>query len=183
MQRPTPTTTERSFAENEIIVSKTDLKGRLLYVNDVFCHVGLYEETDVLGQQHSIVRHPDMPRSVFHLLWQRIQSGREIFAYVKNMACTGEYYWTLSHLTPHFDGNRRIDSYQCFRRAVSADSVAAADEVYEELRLIERNTSTQEHGIAASRQRLEGIMSRLGMDYDQWVLSLVMRDEELSLAA
>ncbi|MFN4163899.1 MAG: PAS domain-containing protein [Ferrovibrio sp.] len=178
-----PINRERSIPADQLLVTHADLRGGITYANGYFCQAQACGEKDLIGQPHNLMRHPDMPAAVFHLIWERIRDGREIFAYVKNMACTGEYYWTLSHLTPHFDGSHRIDSYQCFRRAVSSDSVMAADEVYDELRLIERNTSTTEQALAASRQRLDGIMNRLGMDYDQWILSLVMRDEESSLAA
>ena len=75
---------ERHFDEHEIIVSKTDLKGRITYANDTFLRVAGYRERDILGQPHSIIRHPDMPRCVFALLWQTIEAGREIFAYVIN---------------------------------------------------------------------------------------------------
>src|SRR3546814_15875821 len=100
MQRPQTTATERSFSEHEIIVSKTDLKGRLTYVNDVFCKVGLYGEEELLGQPHSIVRHPDMTRAVFALLWPRIPEGVEIFPYVKTLAQNGHFYWVPAHVTP-----------------------------------------------------------------------------------
>ncbi len=76
MFRPTPTQTERSFGDDEIIVSKTDTKGRILYANDVFCRVGQYSEKELIGQPHSILRHPDMPRCVFQLLWDVIADGR-----------------------------------------------------------------------------------------------------------
>lgn len=75
-----PTGTERTFENDEIIVSKTDSKGRITYANDVFLKLALYEESEVLGAPHSLVRHPDMPRAVFKLLWDTIQAGEEIFA-------------------------------------------------------------------------------------------------------
>jgi hypothetical protein len=68
------------FSDHEIIVSKTDLKGRITYANTTFCRIAGYTEAEVLGQAHSIVRHPDMPRAVFKVLWDTIAAGREIFA-------------------------------------------------------------------------------------------------------
>lgn len=179
----TPINRERNIPVDQLLVTHADLKGSITYANGYFCQAQACGEKDLIGQPHNLMRHPDMPAAVFHLIWERIRDGREIFAYVKNLACTGEYYWTLSHLTPHFDSSHRIDSYQCFRRAVSSESIMAAEEIYGELRLIERNTRTMEQGLAAGRQHLDGIMNRLGSDYDQWVLSLVMRDEDASMAA
>ena len=108
MARPTaaPTGRERMFGEDEIIVSKTDLKGRITYANSVFLRVAGYAEEDVLGQPHSMIRHPGMPRAVFKLLWETIAGGREIFAYVKNMARDGDHYWVFAHVTPSFDNRR-----------------------------------------------------------------------------
>src|SRR4051812_38773309 len=80
-----PTMTERFFDKNDIIVSKTDLKGSLTYVNRVFMAISDFDEADLLGQPHSVIRHPDMPRATFKLLWDHLEDGREVFAYVKNM--------------------------------------------------------------------------------------------------
>jgi PAS domain S-box-containing protein len=91
---------ERTFVENEIIVSKTDLKGRITYANDVFIKLAGFTETELLGQPHSIIRHPEMPRCVFKLLWDTIAEGGEIFAYVVNRSKNGDHYWVFAHVTP-----------------------------------------------------------------------------------
>jgi PAS domain S-box-containing protein len=91
-----PTQTEIFFTEDDIIVSKTDLKGRITYANQSFCQMAGYTEAEMLGQPHSIIRHPDMPRAVFKLLWDTVLEGREIFAYVKNMAKNGNFYWVFA---------------------------------------------------------------------------------------
>jgi PAS domain S-box-containing protein len=75
--RINPTGRETFFRESELIVSKTDLKGRLTYANGVFCRMAGYRESELIGQPHSIIRHPDMPRSVFRLLWETIEARRE----------------------------------------------------------------------------------------------------------
>jgi PAS domain S-box-containing protein len=106
-----PTTKELFFPQNEIVVSKTDLKGRITYANRTFCALAGYGEAELLGQPHSIVRHPDMPRAVFKQLWDAIHGGREIFAYVKNMAKTGDYYWVFAHVTPSYDESRNIVAF------------------------------------------------------------------------
>jgi len=81
----------RTFPDTEIIVSKTDAKGRLTYVNDIFSDVSGYREDEVLGELHLLIRHPDMPRCVFKLLWDTIQNGEEVFAYVNNRAKNGDH--------------------------------------------------------------------------------------------
>jgi PAS domain S-box-containing protein len=91
---------ERFFEEDEIIVSKTDPKGIITYANQVFLRTAQYQEEEILGAPDNIIRHPDMPRCVFDLLWKTIASGLEIFAYVKNMAKNGDHYWVFAHVTP-----------------------------------------------------------------------------------
>ena len=102
---------ERKFGTDEIIVSKTNPKGHIIYGNEVFLRLAGYSEKEMLGQPHSIIRHPAMPRCVFKLLWDTIESGKEIFAYVLNRAKNGDHYWVLAHVTPTFDDAGRIVSY------------------------------------------------------------------------
>ena len=102
MERPRPTGREISFGEDEIIVSKTDTRGVITYSNTVFQRVSGYTEEELQGKPHSIIRHPDMPRCVFRLLWDTVQSGHELFAYVLNLAKNGDGYWVFAHITPSF---------------------------------------------------------------------------------
>lgn len=88
----TPTRNERVMREDDFIVSKTDLKGRITYGNEIFIEFSGYTEQELLGSQHNIIRHPDMPRAAFKLAWDTIQAGREFFAYVKNMSKDGGFY-------------------------------------------------------------------------------------------
>ncbi|HMO11052.1 MAG TPA: PAS domain-containing protein, partial [Actinotalea sp.] len=110
-----PTGVERTFGADEIIVSKTDPKGRITYANQVFLRVSGYREDEVVGQPHSIVRHPDMPRAVFALLWETIQAGREIFAYINNLAADGAHYWVFAHVTTSRAGGALV-GYHSNRR-------------------------------------------------------------------
>ncbi|MFC3675673.1 PAS domain-containing protein [Ferrovibrio xuzhouensis] len=172
MARPEPTGKERSFSENDIIVSKTDAKGRITYANKVFCDIGLYSEDELIGQPHSILRHPDMPRCIFALLWQRIQSGREIFAYVKNMAKNGDHYWVLAHVTPSYDGNGAIDGYHSNRRVPDRRALAAIEPLYRDLLATEKSAADRKAGLAASHAQLDALLQQKGIDYDEFVFSL-----------
>jgi len=108
--------TEVIIGDNEIIVSKTNLKGRITYVNDVFRRVSGFSEEELLSEPHSIVRHPDMPRCIFKLLWQRLGAGEEVFAYVKNRCKNGDYYWVFAHVTPSRGLNGQKVGYHSSRR-------------------------------------------------------------------
>lgn len=172
MKRPTPTGRERTFGDEEIIVSKTDTKGRIAYVNDVFCRVGLYTEDELIGQPHSIIRHPDMPRGVFWLLWKQIQGGEEIFAYVKNMAKSGDHYWVFAHVTPSFDRNGVINGYHSNRRSVPRAAIPQMDALYREMLAIERNANDPKAGLEASVAHLQSYLEQRRMVYDAFVQSI-----------
>jgi PAS domain S-box-containing protein len=172
MQRPQPTNTERTFGEDEIIVSKTDTKGRIQYANEVFCHVGLYTEHELVNQPHSIVRHPDMPRCVFQLLWDTISSGREIFAYVKNMAKNGDYYWVFAHVTPSYDKNGQIDGYHSNRRKPDPKAVKQIASIYQQLLAEEQRHADRKEGQAAGVAMLKKLLAERGQSYDEFIFSL-----------
>lgn len=172
MKRPTPTNRERHFSESEIIVSKTDIQGRLTYANDVFCKVGLYTESELLGQPHSIVRHPDMPRTIFQLLWQRIENGEEIFAYVKNMAKNGDHYWVFAHVTPSYSLDGTLNGYHSNRRLPERSVVQVVEPLYRELLEVENAVPDRAEGLRNGMQRLGEILKLRGQSYDEFVFSL-----------
>lgn len=163
---------ERTFGKDEIIVSKTDPKGRITYANEVFVRIGGYAESELLGQPHSLVRHPDMPRSVFKLLWNTISSGQEMFAYVVNRAKNGDHYWVLAHVTPTFDNSGGIISYHSNRRVPRRDAIAKVSALYAEINAIERGQADRRGGVEAGYQALLAKIEKSGVPYDEFVLSL-----------
>lgn len=163
---------ERSFAEDEIIVSKTDTRGRLVYVNDIFLSVSGYAERELIGQPHSLIRHPEMPRCVFRLMWERIGSGQEIFAYVNNRAKNGDHYWVFAHVTPSYDGPGRLVGYHSNRRVPRRDAVQAIEPIYARLLAEERRHTDRKLGLDASSRMLNDHLASLGESYDQFVHGL-----------
>jgi PAS domain S-box-containing protein len=172
VERPTPTGREQRLGEDELIVSKTDRGGRILYCNRVFERLAGYSEEELLGAPHSIVRHPEMPRCVFKLLWDTIQSGREIFAYVVNLSRNGDHYWVLAHVTPSFDRSGNIIGYHSNRRAPERSSVDAASAVYKLLLAAENEHSNARDAIAAGSKLLTETLGKAGLTYDEWVFSI-----------
>lgn len=169
--RPTPVDQEIYFAENEIIVSKTDLKGRITYANDVFCRVAEMPTREVIGQPHSIIRHPHMPRAVFKLLWDKVTAGDEIFAYVKNMSATGKYYWVIAHVTPSFDQQGTMLGFNSNRRRPSPKGVADVLPLYTKLSEIERQHANAKEGLSKSFQYLEDMLRAEGKNYEEFIWS------------
>lgn len=167
-----PTGREVFFDPADIIVSKTDLKGRITYANDVFVAIAGYSERELLGQPHSIIRHPDMPRAVFKLLWDTLARGEEIFAYVKNMARSGDHYWVFAHVTPSYDAAGRLVSYHSNRRVPKRSAIDAIAPVYAELCRIEAEHRNGKEALAASTQALIDFVVSQKIGYDELVLAL-----------
>jgi|SRR5579862_9703189 len=167
-----PTGRESAFNDNEIIVSKTDLSGRLVYVNDVFLRVSHYRADELLGQPHSMIRHPEMPRAIFKLLWDTIEAKGEIFAYVVNLAKNGDHYWVLAHVTPSFDANGKVIGYHSNRRKPDADKLAKIIPLYRTLLDDEKRAADRKIGMQKSYDHLMAEMKSRGVPYDEFVLSL-----------
>ena len=158
---------EKTFKNNEIIISKTDLKGRILYCNSAFIKLSGYEEKEFLGKPHNIVRHPDMPRVVFKLLWEHVKNGKEIIAYVKNLCKDGSYYWVMAFVTPSFNENGDIVGYHSMRLSPKREAIKIISELYAKLIEIEKSQGAQE-----SEKFLEKILEEKGVSYEEFILSL-----------
>jgi PAS domain S-box-containing protein len=169
----TPTDTEVFFHEDDIIVSKTDIKGRITYANQSFCHVAGYTEAELLGQPHSIIRHPDMPRAVFKLLWDTVLDGREIFAYVKNIAKNGDFYWVFAHVTPSFDADRNVIGFHSSRRVPDRKVVQnTIIPLYAEILREEKKHQNGQKELAAGFDFVVNFLKSRNTTYDALVFSL-----------
>jgi PAS domain S-box-containing protein len=162
---------ERTFPEDEIIVSKTDKTGRLTYVNDVFLNVSGFAERELIGQPHSIVRHPQTPRCLFKLMWDRIDAGKEIFVYVNNRAKCGDHYWVFAHVTPNFNSSGQIIGYHSNRRVPKRSALTALQPLYERLLHEEARHTDKQQGIQASMQILTDALAKEGKRYEEFVLN------------
>ncbi len=164
-----PTTVERKLRENDFIVSKTDLKGRITYGNRIFIELSGYSEAELIGSQHNIVRHPDMPRGVFKLLWDTIQAGNECFAYVKNLAADGSFYWVMANVTPSYDQDGKAIGYLSVRRRPKDDAVRRIAEIYREMLAAEQKAGARD-AVAASSALLSELLAKSGKTYEQFIL-------------
>ncbi|MCB0333238.1 MAG: PAS domain-containing protein [Bdellovibrionales bacterium] len=171
-QQVAPTGRERTFEEDEIIVSKTDLTGRITYANKVFLRVAGYEEHELLGEQHNIIRHPAMPRCVFKYLWDTIEQGQEIFAYVINQCKNGDHYWVFAHVTPTFNAHGEIIGYHSSRRVPDRKAVETIDGIYKLLLAEEERHSDPRKGMESSLQLLVNYLGEHNVAYDEFVFGL-----------
>ena len=139
MQKPTPRDEEIPLDPKRYIVSETDAKGKITYVNDYFMEVSGYSEDELIGKPHSIVRHPDMPKVVFKLLWETIQQGKNINAVIKNLAKDGRYYWIFTE----FEIRKNTDTgeiigYHASRKTISKHVIEIIADLYAKLLEIEK---------------------------------------------
>ena len=157
--------------EGDFIVSKTDTRGIITYGNPIFIEFSGYTEQELLGAQHNIIRHPDMPRAAFKLAWDTIQSGKEFFAYVKNMSKDGGFYWVFTHITPDFGAGGQIGGYYSVRRCPKRSAVDTIAGVYGQMLAAEKAAGAQ-RAIEAGTQVLVDQLNASGMSYEELVFAL-----------
>ncbi len=126
------TQNEHPMPEGAVIVSKTDLKGRITECNSDFEKISGFSRTELIGKSHNIVRHPDMPPAAFEDLWRTIQQGKPWTGIVKNRCKNGDYYWVKANVTPMFE-NGRISGYLSVRTAPSRQEITEADQLYRQI--------------------------------------------------
>ena len=140
----TPTNHEHKMAENDFIVSKTDLKGRITYANRIFMQMAQRSESELLNVQHNIIRHPDMPRGVFRFLWDTLKQKEEFFGFVKNLCANGDYYWVFANVTPDFGPDGQVKGYYSVRRQPPESAIQAVTPLYAEMLAIEQRAGPKE---------------------------------------
>ena len=157
----------KEMKENDFIVSKTDLKGRITYTNEIFMEMAEYSEEELLGKPHSIIRHQDMPKAVFKLLWDMVQSGEEIFAYVINKTKNGNAYWVYANVTPSFDKKKNIIGYYSVRRMPNPAALEIIKPVYTSMLNAEKSG-----GVNAGTKILTDLLDEKGVQYNELVISI-----------
>ena len=118
---------------DEYIVSKTDLKGRITYVNQVFEKISGFSKEELIGSPHNIVRHPDMPREAYVDLWRTLKAGKPWRGMVKNRCKNGDYYWIEANANPVWDDGKVV-GYMSLRSKPSDQQIAKAERIYRRFR-------------------------------------------------
>lgn len=155
---------EYVLQDDRPIVSKTDLKGRITYINPYFVEVSGFDEDELMGAPHNIVRHPDMPEAAFGDLWQTLKAGEIWSAPVKNRRKDGGYYWVIAHVTPITEGGR-IVGYMSVRTKPTRQQIHAAIAAYAEINKGSQSTMTLAQGRLVRKSALSGLLrgGRLSM--------------------
>ena len=163
--------TEVTFSEDELIVSKTDLRGKITYANRHFMRVSNFSEIDLLGQPHNIIRHPDMPRGVYYAMWKTLKSKNEFFGFVKNLTADGNFYWVFANVTPDMKQGS-IDGFFSVRRKAPKAAIDIIQNVYQQMRDIERRHSEADAPTASWKWLEEHMQSQYQSSYEEFVLEL-----------
>jgi len=166
--RPIVVDKEIVFSKKKFIVSKTDTKGNILFINKNFCEISGYTEEELIGMPHNVSRHPDMPRGIFFLIWNSLLAGREVSGVVKNLAKSGEYYWVIADFSIKRDSYGQIESFTSFRRSAPNQVIEEIEELYDTMTSIERK-----HGIEGSLSYLESYLEEKQMSYDDFLGELI----------
>jgi PAS domain S-box-containing protein len=167
MSTTLPTTQEKVMKTDDFIISKTDKSGKITYCNEIFMDMAMRTEAELLGAPHNIIRHPDMPKVVFTLLWEKVNAGDEIFAYVKNLSKDGSFYWVFANITPSYDAQNNIIGFYSVRIKPNPKALETITPLYQRLRDLESSSDSK-----ASQTHLNNILKEKGVSYDEFVITL-----------
>ncbi len=152
---------------DRFLVTKTDLEGNLTYSNDFFQKISGYSDEELIGSPHNMVRHQDMPKSIFKFFWQLLQADQEFWGYVKNSSKTGEHYWVLAHVIPSYGASGQKVGYHSNRRLAGNEAIDAMESLYARIRNAESGG-----GIAAGEAYLQNVLNEKGGSYNEYVFSI-----------
>ena len=144
MSKIVPRNEEIILTNGRYLVSETDAKGLNTYCNDYFIEISGYSREELLNHQHNIIRHPDMPKVIFKLLWERIQTGKNVNAIIKNLAKDGRYYWIFTEFKTRIDlDTNTVIGYTAHRKTISHSAVDVISSLYAKLVEIEQKEDIQ----------------------------------------
>ncbi len=166
--RPIVLDKEIFFSKKKFIVSKTDTKGNIIFVNKNFEDISGYTEEELKGMPHNVIRHPDMPRAIFFLIWNSLKAGREVSGVIKNLAKSGKYYWVISDFSIEKNIKGDIVSFTAFRRGAPDQVIEEIEELYDEMLSIEKK-----EGIEGSLLYLESFLDEKKISYDEFLEELI----------
>ena len=159
----TPSNIEQQVTNVDIIVSKGNEKGDITYANPIFFKLSGYTQAELLEQPHSIIRHPDMPKIIFKYLWDIIQSGKDVKAFVKNLCKDGGFYWVFAHVRVATNPDGSFRNYVSTRRGMSSGARIIIEPLYEMLLEAE-----EKGGMEASLPILESFLKENGASLDSF---------------
>ncbi|WP_198243333.1 PAS domain-containing protein [methane-oxidizing endosymbiont of Gigantopelta aegis] len=123
---------EVMMKEGTILVTETDPKGIITKANEAFIEISGFSEKELIGSNHNLVRHPDMPAEVFADLWKTIKKGNPWVGIIKNRTKNGDYYWVEANITPIYKNGRLVSFMSC-RYAPTREQIHEAEALYDKI--------------------------------------------------
>jgi len=159
MKRPTPINEEIELKNNVYIESDTDTKGIITHANDYFAEISGYTPEELVGKSHNLIRHPDMPKILFKILWDRLKAGKNFIAAIKNLSKDGRYYWVFTDYEIIRDAEGNTTGYKAIRKKISHHVTDILDPIYKKMVELEK-----EGGMEASEKYLTDLLAEHGDD-------------------
>ena len=174
VERPTPIDREVVWNKSQVVISEADVYGRITNVNDVFSNVCGYSPDEMIGQPHSIIRHPDMPKLIFKLLWDNLKAGNNFIGVIKNLAKSGEYYWVITDFEMRRDATGNITHYIARRKSVPKAVIENyVAPLYETLLKLEKVG-----GMELSARFFKNYLAKQGKDYIDFIIDVMNENRE-----
>ncbi|MDQ6992810.1 MAG: methyl-accepting chemotaxis protein [Mariprofundus sp.] len=149
---------EHKMKADDVLVSRTDLKGHIMYANKAFCDLAGFSEQELKGQPHNIVRHPDVPAAAFEDLWDTVKAGNPWTGIVKNRCKNGDYYWVVANVSPEYDSHGHVYGYISVRTAPTHEQIKFAENLYREVHAGKTKLPSTIHASWFKKLKLKSIM-------------------------
>ena len=157
MNKPTPIDEEIKLDPKKYIISSTDIKGLITDVNDYFVEISGYSREELIGKPHNLIRHPDMPKVVFKLMWEQLKNGKDILALVKNLSKNGRYYWIFTTFEPIKNNDNKITGYKAHRKSAPKHTIETISDIYRQVLAVEKK-----EGVEKSEEFLNDYLKERG---------------------
>jgi len=130
---------EKKLTSVDIIVSQSDLEGFIIYANPIFYKIAGYPYGKLIGENHNTIRHKDMPKAIFKILWEELKNKKEVYCFIKNRAKENKYYWVFAYIRPSINKeNGTIRNYISTRKAISNKAKDIIEPLYKQMLNIEK---------------------------------------------
>jgi len=160
---------EIDIPKNTTIISRTNLKGDIIYYNRAFAEISGYSKRELINMPHNILRHPDMPKSIFYFIWKNLLGGNNTYGILKNRSKSGNYYWLNIKFTVQKDIENRPISFLAEGRVVQKSIIDRVEPLYKKLLKEEKRS-----GVENSIKKLYSILNSENIaSYNDFILKLI----------
>ena len=168
----TPNNNEIILDPSKVIMSKTNSKGIIQYANNYFIEVSQYEEYELIGKPHNIIRHPDMPKIIFKVMWRKLHKGENLFTIVKNLTKNGDFYWAVTKFETTYDKDGSIMAHYARRKAVPTKAREITEDIYKMILAIEK------HDEKLAEETFYEVLKNHNLTYDELFLEITGMSEQ-----